>query len=59
MTDQDIIDAVDKILENKKLKAELGVTRHDKQNFFRHRSIPKMLELLYKANKLSLKDGST
>jgi len=58
MTENDIITAVDEILEDKALKKELGVNRHDKQNFFKHRSIPKMLELLYKANRLKLVDGS-
>lgn len=57
MTLQDIIIAVDEILEDKQLKKDLGVTRHDRQNFKRHRSVPKMLELLYKADRLKLKDG--
>ena len=57
MTENDIITAVDQILEDKDLKKELGVSRHDKQNFFKHRSIPKMLQLLYKANRLKLVNG--
>lgn len=59
MTESDIIKSVDEILEDKALKKELGVNRHDKQNFKRFRSIPKMLELLYKAGRLKLKNGPT
>lgn len=59
MTEQSIINAVDEILDNEELKTQLGITKHDKQNFIRRRSIPKMLELLYKANRLQLKDGPT
>jgi len=55
MTDLDITNAVDTILEDKALKKELGITKHDRMNFIRLRSIPKMLELLYRANKLQLK----
>lgn len=57
MTKENIIKAVDEILEDKELKQKLGVSRHDKQNFKRLRSIPKMLELLYKAGRLKIKDG--
>jgi len=55
MKDLDITNAVDTILEDKALKKELGITKHDRMNFIRLRSIPKMLELLYRANKLQLK----
>lgn len=57
MTTEDIYKAVDEILEDKQLKRELGVSKHDKQNFKKNRSIPMMLQLLFKANRLELKDG--
>lgn len=59
MTLEDIITAVDEILDDKVLKNKLGVSKHDKQNFKRLRSVPKMLELLYKANRLKLINGPT
>jgi hypothetical protein len=59
MTKQDIIKAVDEILDNKQLKKEIGITRDNKQYILKTRSIPKMLEILYKANRLKLVDGST
>lgn len=55
----DIIKEVDLILEDAELKKELGVNKFDRQNIIKRRSVPKMLELLYKANRLMLKDGST
>lgn len=59
MTLKDIIAAVDIILDDTALKLELGITKHDKQNILKRRSLPKMLELLYKANRLKLVDGPT
>ena len=59
MTIEDIEKEVNKILDDKELKQELGITKHDKQNFKRLRSVPKMLELLFKANKLKLIDEPT
>ncbi len=59
MTSNQIIEAVDHILDNSEIKKELGITKHDKQNFQKRRSIPKMLELLWKADKLKLIDGSS
>ncbi len=57
MTENDLIKAIDEILDDKDLKAELGISKHDKQNIIKRRSIPKMLEILFKANRLQLKDG--
>lgn len=58
MTEKDIITAVDKILEDLDLRKKIGLTKHDRINIINRRSIPKMLEILYKADQLQLKDGS-
>tara|TARA_Y100000034_G_C6645023_1_gene282122 strand:- start:292 stop:474 length:183 start_codon:yes stop_codon:yes gene_type:complete len=57
MTEDDIITAVDKILEDLELRKKIGITKHDRRNIINRRSIPKMLELLYKAGRLKIKDG--
>lgn len=57
MTESDLIKATDEILEDIDLREKLGVSKHDRMNIIRRRSIPKMLELLYKAGRLKIKDG--
>jgi hypothetical protein len=57
MTLNDITKSVDLILDDAELKEKLSITKFDKQNIKKRRSLPKMLELLYKANRLKLVDG--
>lgn len=57
MTDQDIIKAVDEVLDDLELREKIGITKHDRRNIINRRSVPKMLELLYKAGRLKLVDG--
>jgi hypothetical protein len=57
MTLNDVIKAVDIILDDAELKEKLSITKFDKQNIKKRRSLPKMLELLFKANRLKLVDG--
>lgn len=59
MTLDDIIKEVDLILEDSELKEKLKITKFDKQNIKKRRSLPKMLELLYKAKRLQITNGST
>lgn len=59
MTENDIIKATDEILDDLDLRDKLNITKHDRMNIIRRRSIPKMLEILYKANRLRLTNGST
>jgi hypothetical protein len=57
MTQDDVIKAVDIILDDADLKEKLSITKFDKQNIKKRRSLPKMLELLFKADRLKLVDG--
>ena len=57
LTNDTIEKEVDEILEDLELRAKLGISKHDRMNIKRRRSLPKMLEILYKADKLQLKDG--
>lgn len=59
MTLDDIIKEVDLILDDSELKEKLNITKFDKQNIKKRRSLPKMLELLYKAKRLQITNGST
>lgn len=59
MTEVDINEAVEVLLKDMTLRAEIGLTKHDAQNLRRRPSIAKKLEVLFKANKLQLKNGST
>ncbi|MFB9055081.1 hypothetical protein ACFFVB_18515 [Formosa undariae] len=54
MTEQDINDALESVLKNKVLKAELGIDKKTTYNL-RHRfTVATKLEVLWRANKLKL-----
>lgn len=48
--------AVETVLQDMDLRAKIGVTKFDALNIRRRKSVPKMLELLFKAGKLQLKN---
>jgi hypothetical protein len=59
MTEADLLNATEKCLKDFQLRKDLGITKHDAQNLRRNKSIPMMLEFLFRANKLKIKDEST